>query len=243
VNPEVKESMVKSHSAATLSMCVITLCCAGVAHADTIAWTNWTSGTSGSPGSASGSIAGGPGITVTYSGQTSGVLIDYPSWNPVSSFTGGTIGNGPAASDNSIQIEGGTNLTETITFTSAIVDPVLAIWSLGEVGDPTSFDFTSGEPFTIEAGGPSAEYGGSSITQSGNDVLGSEGNGVIQFSGTYSQLTFTTPLYENYYTFTVGDDTTATATAVTPEPSTLSLLGIGLAALPLVRGKLRRRRL
>jgi hypothetical protein len=231
-------NMVRLTAASLLSACALVT--VGVARADTIDWTTWSKGTAGSPGSATGSIAAGSGISVTYSGQTSGVLFGYPSWNPVSTFTGGTIGNGPAAANNSVQMEGGTSLTETITFSSALVNPVLAIESLGGSGDTASFDFNSAEPFTIETGGPSAEYGGTSITKSGSDVLGDEGSGVIQFSGTFSQLTFTTPAYENFYMFTVGDDVSAT-TAVTPEPSTLSLLGLGLAALPYAKRKLGRR--
>ena len=215
----------------------------GFAHADTIAWTTWSSGTSGSPGSATGSIAAGSGIHVSYAGQTSGVLANYPSWDPTSSFTGGTISNGPAASNNSIQMEGGTNLVETLTFSSALVNPVLAIESLGGGSTTAQFDFTSSEPFTIEAGGPSAEYGGTSITKSGNDVLGDEGSGVIQFTGTFSQLQFTTPVYEDFYMLTVGDDTSAVPPSPTPapEPSTLSLLGLGIAALPFARARLRGR--
>jgi PEP-CTERM motif len=210
------------------------------ASADTIAWTNWTSVTPGSPGTGTGTIGS---ITVTYSGQTSALLTDYPSWTPTSSYIGGVVGNAPPATNNSIQLEGGVTYTESITFSSPVVDPILAIWSLGAAGTPASFDFTASEPFTVVAGGPSAEYGGSSITTSGNNIDGSEGNGVVQFNGTFSTITFTTPGYEDYYAFTVGEDATLTSgTSPVPEPGTLSLLGLGLSALPLARRKLSRRR-
>lgn len=209
------------------------------AHADTVDWTHWTSGTAGSPGSATGTAGS---ITVTYSGQTSGLLINYPSWTPVGTFMGGSVGNAPPANFNSVGIEGGVTYTETITFSSPIVDPVMAIWSLGAPGHPASFNFTSTEPFTIVAGGGSAEYGGSTITQSGTDVLGSEGNGTIIFDGTFSSITFTTPTSENFYAFTVGYD--ATATGVTPvgpvpEPGSLALLSTGLVALAGLRNRFR----
>lgn len=211
------------------------------AQADTMAWTNWSSGTSGSPGSASGTIAGG--VTVTYSGQTDGLLNNYPSWTPTTSYTGGAVGNAPPASFNSVKLQGGVTYTETINFSSAIVNPVMAIWSLGAPGNTASFDFNSAEPFTVVAGGPSAEYGGSSIVQSGNDVSGAEGNGTIQFTGTFTSLTFTTPGFEYYYAFTVGEDATLTnggTPSTVPEPATFSLLGLGLAALPCVRRSLAR---
>jgi hypothetical protein len=220
-----------------LSVCIAS---ALPASADTIAWTNWTSVTPGSPGTGTGTIGS---ITVTYSGQTSALLNDYPSWTPTSSYIGGVVGNAPPATNNSIQLEGGVTYTESITFSSPVVDPILAIWSLGAAGTPASFDFTASEPFTVVAGGPSAEYGGSSITTSGNNIDGSEGNGVVQFNGTFSTITFTTPGYEDYYAFTVGEHATLTSgTSPVPEPGTLSLLGLGLSALPLARRKLSRRR-
>jgi hypothetical protein len=206
--------------------------------ADAIAWTNWTSVTPGSPGTGTGTIGS---INVTYSGQTSALLHNYPSWTPTTTFSGGIVGNAPPAANNSIQIEGGVAYTESITFSSPVVDPIFAIWSLGQPGLSASFNFTPSEPFNIVAGGPSAEYGGSSITAVGNSIFGSEGNGIVQFMGTFSTITFTTPSFENYYAFTVGEDATLTGGTV-PEPGTLSLLGLGLSSLPLALRALLRRR-
>lgn len=216
------------------------------AHADDIAWTSWSSGTSGSPGSATGTLTSSlyGTITVSYSGQTSGLLTDYPSWKPTSTFTGGVVGNAPPASDNAVGIEGGVAYTETITFSTPVADPIFAVWSLGAPGTSASFDFSSGEPFTVQGGGGSAEYGGTALYISGEDVEGNEGNGIIQFDGTFSSITFTTPEHENYYAFTIGEDDTLTSNptgpGVTPEPGTLSLLGLGLLALPFARSRFAR---
>jgi hypothetical protein len=162
------------------------------------------------------------------------MLHNYPSWTPTSTFSGGIVGNAPPATNNSIMIEGGVPYTETISFSSPVVDPIFAIWSLGQGGIAASFDFTASEPFNVLAGGPSHEYGGSGLTKVGNSAVGREGNGIVQFDGTFSTISFTTPTFEFYYAFTVGEDATLTSGTV-PEPGTLSLLGLGLFALLLAR--------
>ncbi|HWY61369.1 MAG TPA: PEPxxWA-CTERM sorting domain-containing protein [Rhizomicrobium sp.] len=191
------------------------------ANADTIDWTHWTA--SGA-GTASGATSGGVGVTFT--GDIVSLVANYPSWTPTGTYVGGTVGNAPPQSGGIIQLFGGNRDVNTISFSTALVNPVIAIWSLGQGGIDASYNFINA-PFTIEAGGPSAEYGGSSITSSGDTVFGVEGNGTIQFTGTYTSISFTNPVFEDWYGFTVGNDVTAGV----PEPATWAMFLLGFGAI------------
>jgi hypothetical protein len=204
-----------------------------------INWTTWSSASpSSTAGSASGSITG-LGVGVTYSGEVQSLVANYPSWSPSGTFSGGTVGNPPLQSGGIIQLFGGGTVVDTITFSQPIVDPIMAIWSLGQGGLLASFVFTASEPFTIQSGGPSAEYGGSSIVGGLNLVSGIEGNGTIQFDGTFSQISWTNPQFENWYGFTIGATAVGEPSPV-PEPATLALLGMGLMGAAAARRRHKR---
>ena len=211
---------------------------ASQASAAPISWATWTGGTFGlTAGTAVGTLSPS-GIGVSYLGEMRG-FDTAQEWLPVSSFTGGIVDNappsGPAVARDGVALIGATGATNVVTFSAPVVDPILAIWSLGQPGLQARFTFPVSQPFSIEGGGPNSEFGGASIFAGGvcpaNTVCGNEGNGVVRFIGTYSQISWTNPLAENYYTFTVG-----APTVTAPEPAALLLLSAGL-----VGGALRRR--
>lgn len=198
----------------------IALC--GPASASPILWTDWVSD---SPGSQIGTIGA---ITVTYTGNSLGMGTGFASWTPSSTYAGGVIDNAPPQAYGAVYLTGGSGSgTETITFSQAVSNPVMSIWSLGSPGASARFVFPANEPISLQAGGPSADIpGGSSIGVSGTTVTGGESNGSILISGRFTTVTFTTPDYENWYGFTVG--------VPIPQPGSLMLLASGLAGLGMI---------
>lgn len=213
-------------------------CCAMLgatsAFSAVISWTNWTAATVGTPGTASGTITlpDSSTIGVSYTGEVSGggrtnTTNTTPSWLPAATFSDGVkVNNGPPTGDR-IGLLGGNQNLNTVTFSTPVTNPVMAIWSLGQGGAPASFVFSSGDTPTFVSGGPSQEFNGIAITVAGNTVNGREGNGVVQFDGTFSSLSWTNPNFENYYGFTLG----VAGRGVVPEPGTYVMLLSGLGLL------------
>jgi len=205
--------------------CLITvtsLCATATSAATT--WTDWTSATVGNPGSAAGTLNG---VQVSYSGEVAGSVLNGQSniWAPNSSFIGGTVTTSPSTVGDDIRLLGAFTGTNTLTFGTPLVNPVFAIWSLGQPGLAASFTFNATP--TLEAGGPNSLFGGQTITVLGNVVSGSEGNGVVQFTGTFGSISWTNT-FENFYAFTVGLNGPIGAV---PEPETYAMLLAGLGLL------------
>jgi PEP-CTERM motif len=195
--------------------CLAFACGMSEASAAVITWNTWDTSSSGTMGT----------ITDTYNGPAT-LVSGYPSYGPSSTFADGSIvNNAPNPTNNILQITGGSPNVYTLTFSQAVVDPVFAIWSLGASNTPASFVFTQTPTFV--AGGPSNEYGGQAITVSGNTVGGIEGNGTVEFLGTFTSLSWSNPQSEFWYGFNVG----YTSVAPVPEPSTWAMMILGFAGV------------
>jgi hypothetical protein len=145
--------------------------------ASTVTWTDWTTINVGDPGgSALGTLSpsGQPPVTVGFSGdvepssQTSD-LGNYDYWTPTSTWAGAAVPDAPT-NPGIIGLFDGGGITQTLTFSQPIVDPVMALFSLGNAQDG-QVTYTFNAPFTILSGGPSDSYGGSSIYQLASNMV------------------------------------------------------------------------
>lgn len=159
---------------------------------------------------------------------------DWAGWNDYSSdYLSTQVSTIPYP--DMLQLEGGQNQIYKVHLGAAIKDPIMAIVSLGRtIGGNSNTTYQFDSPFTILSQGPDY-WGGSttSLTQSGNDLIGNEGSGTIQFIGTYSDFSWTVPVGEYWHGFTFGIRTTLALEPINPapEPASIALMGLGLAGL------------
>ena len=200
-------------------------------------WTDWLSHTLSVPSSAQNGTASGllDGIAVTYTGQvrpeTQTLLPGTNYWNPPDPYISALTPNAPDSTDI-IALQGLTSpgSLQTITFASAVWNPVLAIVSLGN-NSATGIRFAFDQPFTILNSGcgfwSSSSCSGASLVHSSdpnepNTLVGFEGHGIIMFSGSHTSITWDAYPTEVWSGFTVG---------FVPEPETYAMILAGLALL------------
>lgn len=190
----------------------------------TASWTNWTSASAGS------FIQNGNTINVTYTGSP--VTVDYSSYiyDHPASFTNAAITNTPESNGTLVMV-GGTSTVNNFHFSQAVINPLIDLFSVGQSSVPVSFNFLNNPIFSILSQG-AGHWAGGTLVQSGNSVTGAEGNGLLQFTGSYTDIAFTTPNYEYYYGATVGAPTSAVSAVPVPGAIWLMLSGlIGVLSL------------
>jgi hypothetical protein len=213
---------------------VVAACTAPAASAATISWADWTNASAGIVG---GTLSVGmTSVGVTYTGpysfaQTSGGT-NY--WIPNSPYLSGTVSNGPGDSGNSDIIGLSAAGTHTISFSSTVHNPLIALvsfnganitfapgsnlnylssgcgyWGCGSFGSPTSTSFT------------------------GNGEL----HGVVQLQGDFDSISFSNTFPENWHGITVGVEGLAVTAVPEPETYAMMLAGLGLLGFAARRRK------
>lgn len=185
------------------------------AHAATVAWTDWVE-------AGATTVTGAIGaITVTYEGPYSfaqlGTGTNYWTEGDPAPYTGNSlIDNAPTPSEMVALDSGGTH---TITFSEAVLNPILAILSLGRPNDPVTYTFD--QDFTVLGEGR-GYWGDGSYTKAGTALTGNELHGVIQFTGLVTSISWVSSPNEYWHGVTVG-------TVPLPAALPLMLTAFGMA--------------
>ena len=170
-----------------------------VAAASRHAWTDWVSDSGG----AEGVIAlKDNSFTVRYRGPYHSATLDYFEEMRSATFTNSVIANAPPYSDV-INLQGGAGQGE-ISFSQALINPVMAILSLGlrTHGDryfPAEMVFADGVEFEILNSSRSVYGYGGPLVKNGQTLRGLESAGSIRFIGAYNRIAWTTPLQEREF--------------------------------------------
>ena len=221
-----------------------------------INWASWINAGAGWDGTAAGTLLTPTGdITVGYRGELWGAQmlagrglyggVDANYWTDYTSsaspYVSDRVPDAPTSSDI-LALTGVHGITNTLTFSAPVTDPVMAFVSVGRPGVEVDYAFDA--PFDIVSSGRGwwSSYfdilpNGGLFAQSGATLRGEEGDGVIQFHGTFSSISWTsTSGIEVWQGFTIGVDPPAAAAAV-PEPGSLVLLALGMGCLAFAQRK------
>lgn len=201
-----------------------------------VSWTDWDASSivSGSSGYGSGVISLGTGnVGVTLTGLVGNFENGDYYYN--NGATGGTSPSGTygGLTPSDLIREWGSGWV-TLTFSQPVVDPYIALISVGQPGFFVNYAFQNLQNGIDVASYGSNYWGYGGYAVNGDTFSGREYNGILELEGTYNSITFEISPNENWHGFNVGVESAA---APVPEPSTMILLGCGLLALVVTKMK------
>jgi hypothetical protein len=189
-------------------------------HAD---WIDWTDVSNGSL------TDGSSTIDVSMSGMPRSLFDgDYYYNNPSTGYTSETGTYAGLEPNDLIRVSSAGVIT--INFSQEVVNPYMALVSVGQPNYAVTYNFE--DPFNVVSSGPNVWWGVDGVySVNGTQFSGSEFNGVLQFTGTFSSISFEIANPENWHGFNFGvvsDGDTDDDVTTVPEPSTMLLLTIGI---------------
>jgi hypothetical protein len=177
-------------------------------------WATWAAPVTGSPGSAQGVLSPpGGDVQIAFTGevgsgsaQTGGTTLSGVgpvTFLPATTYESATVPNAPPPA-GMVAIWGVPTLTQTISFSVPVRDVLVAVVALNET-------WTLGATPTLLSSGPNAlpvnvPGAMNTPTISGNTLSGVDANGVVEFPGAVTSITFTVPTSApgDFTGFTVG---------------------------------------
>lgn len=208
-----------------LALACLVAAAAQGASATTVDWTTWTSQASNT---VNGTLmVGSTPVGVTYSGayffaQLNGVGIDY--YSPTAPYLSSTVSNAPVTDIIALGAGG----TSVITFSQAVVNPLIALvsWNGANVTFGGGADTQTYNLQYLSSG--CGYWGcGSYASPTANSFVGSgELHGVIELLGTYSSISFTDSVDEYWHGLTVGVEGGLANPVPEPRSDALTLAGL-----------------
>ena len=149
-------------------------------------------------------VQNGDTINVSYVGRFTQIAsASYWSEGDPPPYTGSDIvDNAPTSGITLSSVStSDSGYANTITFSSPIKDPLMALYSVGSSSRGVPYEFD--QSFTLLSEGAGA-WGAGRFFISGDTLTGYEGCGVIQFSGMISSISWNNPVSEYHHGFSIG---------------------------------------
>jgi len=178
-----------------------------------VSWTSWASSSYGSF-SQNGNI-----INVIYTGMPVSLITGYP-FPLLSSYTDETIKNGPTPENGvlygftGLPVFGGSQIVNNFHFSQSVLNPLINLYQVGISERNSAFDDIALNPDSVGINFLNGSYrilspedfGGGYLARNGDWINGVNGNGLIQLSGSYTDISFitSTAIGNNTFGATVG---------------------------------------